>query len=186
VPNFSYLLKKLFSYYWQLRSISDTYYSLRAIAAAAAAACTAAPAPQVDHGRSVAAGTSAHAVMLPSICSRHLFIATPVLALPFGQSIADVVGRSKKPEAQRILKAFDDSTSEAQTFMAKAVEYTSRAQELMAKAHHECFIAMQKLLVDARADKIAVNEARRRSRVRNDDSSRAHTSHAAGTTQLLI
>jgi hypothetical protein len=56
----------------------------------------------------------------------------------------------------------------------------------MAKAHHECFIAMQKLLVDARADKIAVNEARRRSRVRNDDSSRAHTSHAAGTTQLLI
>jgi hypothetical protein len=55
------------------------------------------------------------------------------------------------------LKAFDDSTSEAQTFMAKAVEYTSRAQELTAKAHHEYFIAMQKLLVDARADKIAVN-----------------------------
>jgi hypothetical protein len=55
------------------------------------------------------------------------------------------------------LKVFDDSTSEAQTFMAKAVEYTNRAQELMAKAYNECFIAMQKLLIDAPADKIAVN-----------------------------
>ncbi|RLN18077.1 uncharacterized protein C2845_PM02G18160 [Panicum miliaceum] len=109
----------------------------------------------------------------------------PSFGASFGQSIADVVGRSRKSEVQRILKTFDDSTSEAQTFMAKAVEYTSRAQELMARAHHECFIAMQKLLVDAWADKIAINEARRRSRARNDDSSRAHTSHAAGTTPTV-
>jgi hypothetical protein len=81
----------------------------------------------------------------------------PSFGASFGQSIADVVGRSRKSEAQRILKVFDDSTSEAQTFMAKAVEYTNRAQELMAKAYNECFIAMQKLLIDAPADKIAVN-----------------------------
>jgi len=45
--------------------------------------------------------------------------------------------------------------------MQKAVEYTSRANELMAKAHHECFTSMQKLLVDAHADKASFNKARR-------------------------
>jgi hypothetical protein len=52
----------------------------------------------------------------------------------------------------QILKTFDDNT---------------RANELIAKAHHECFNAMQKLLVDARVDKIAANDARRRARSRN-------------------
>ena len=51
--------------------------------------------------------------------------------------------------------------------MEKAVEYTSRENELMAKAHHECFTSMQKLLVDARADKISANKARRRARRRS-------------------
>jgi len=55
--------------------------------------------------------------------------------------------------------------------MEKAVEYTSRENELMAKAHHECFSSMQKLLVDARDDKIAANEARRRAGLRNEQPS---------------
>ena len=55
--------------------------------------------------------------------------------------------------------------------MEKAVEYTSRANELMAKAHHECFSSMQKLFVDARNDKIAANEARRRAGLRNEQPS---------------
>jgi len=55
--------------------------------------------------------------------------------------------------------------------MEKAIEYTSRANELMAKAHHECFSSMQKLLVDARDDKIAANEARRRAGSRNEQPS---------------
>ena len=45
------------------------------------------------------------------------------------------------------MNAFDDSTKQA---------------------HHECFSSMQKLLVDARDDKIAANEARRRARSRNE------------------
>ena len=55
--------------------------------------------------------------------------------------------------------------------MEKAIEYTSRANELMAKAHHECFSSMQKLLVDARDDKIATKEARRRAGSRNEQPS---------------
>ena len=69
------------------------------------------------------------------------------------------------------MNAFDDSTKQAQLFMEKAVEYTSRENELMAKAHHECFSSMQKLLVDARDDKIAANEARRRAGLRNEQPS---------------
>ena len=69
------------------------------------------------------------------------------------------------------MNAFDDSTKQVQLFMEKAIEYTSRANELMAKAHHECFSSMQKLLVDARDDKIAANEARRRAGSRNEQPS---------------
>ena len=53
--------------------------------------------------------------------------------------------------------------------MKKAVEYTSRANEVMAKAHHECFTSMQKLLVDAYADKASFNKARRRARPRSEE-----------------
>ena len=55
--------------------------------------------------------------------------------------------------------------------MEKAIEYTSRANELMEKAHHECLSSMQKLLVDARDDKIATKEARRRAGSRNEQPS---------------
>jgi hypothetical protein len=92
LPNFSYLLKKI---YWQPRSISDTCYSLPAVAAAAAAARTTALAPQVDHGRSAATNTSAHGAGISLDpgdhaainCSRHLFITTPVLALPLVRAL---------------------------------------------------------------------------------------------------
>ncbi|RLN23579.1 uncharacterized protein C2845_PM07G11120 [Panicum miliaceum] len=149
--------------------------------------CAAAPAPQVDRSRSDAAGTSAHAAGTSHYPGGHapIFLQPPtVYSYPsfgasFGQSIADVVGRSRKSEALRILKAFDDSTSEAQKFMAKAVEYTSLSQELVAKAHHECFSAMQKLLVDARVDKIATNEATRSSRATNDDATSAHAASSS-------
>ena len=94
----------------------------------------------------------------------------PSFSSSFGQRIVDVVGRSRKSEALKILNAFDDSTKQAQLFMEKAIEYTSRANELMAKVH-ECFSSMQKLVVDVRDDKIAANEARRRARSRNEQPS---------------
>ncbi|RLN30525.1 uncharacterized protein C2845_PM05G22180 [Panicum miliaceum] len=174
----------------KLRSISNTCYSLPATAVVPTAGCTAAPAPQVDHGRSDTTGTSAYAAGRSHDPGGHapIFLQPPpVYPYPsfgasFGQSIADVVGRSRKSEAMRILKAFDDSTSEAQKFMAKAVEYTSRSQELMAKANNEFFSAMQKLLVDARADKIAANEARRSSRATNDDATKPHAAPSSPTT----
>jgi hypothetical protein len=83
------------------------------------------------------------------------------LSAAFGQSIADLVGRSRKSEAQKILKAFDDSATQAQTYATKAAKYITMANELMAKSHHECFSAMSKLLVVARAPREAGNERRR-------------------------
>jgi hypothetical protein len=75
--------------------------------------------PQVDHGSFAAAGTSAlgagtshdpggHAAtnLKPPTIYRY-----PGFSASFGQSIADVVGRSRKSEAQKILKAFDDITN---------------------------------------------------------------------------
>ena len=41
----------------------------------------------------------------------------PSFSSSFGQSIVDVVGRSRKSDALSILKAFDDSTRQAQDFM---------------------------------------------------------------------
>ena len=93
----------------------------------------------------------------------------PSISSSFGQSIVDVVGRSRKSDALSILKAFDDSTRLAQGFMQKAIEYISRTNELMAKAHHECFTSMQKLLVDAHADKASFNKARRQARPRSEE-----------------
>jgi hypothetical protein len=66
--------------------------------------------------------------------------------------------------------------------MAKTVEYTTRANELMVNAHHECFIAMQKLLVDARANKIVANDARRRARPSSVHIAAGNYSAAAATT----
>lgn len=76
--------------------------------------------------------------------------------------------------------------------MAKVVEYTTRANELMVNAHHECFIAMQKLLVDARANKIVANDARRRARPSNahtatgDDSAAAAGDDSAAAQVMKI
>ncbi|CAO2209932.1 unnamed protein product [Urochloa humidicola] len=66
--------------------------------------------------------------------------------------------------------------------MAQAVDFTTRSNALMAKAHHQCFTSMQKLLDDARAEKLAANEARR-VRPRNDRPPRAqaHAASDAGT-----
>ncbi|RLN29059.1 uncharacterized protein C2845_PM05G22780 [Panicum miliaceum] len=153
----------------RLRSLIDTCYSVHPVSPTAAAAHAATPEPQGDHGSSAPAGTSGHGAGTSHDPGDHAAIHLqppsiyryPSFSSSFGQSIADVVGRSRKSEALKILKAFDDSTSKGQSYMEKAVEYTSRANDLMAKAHHERFSAMQKLLVDARADKIAANDARR-------------------------
>jgi len=59
------------------------------------------------------------------------------------------------------LKAFDDSTTQAQTYATKAAKYITMGNDLMAKSHHECFSAIQKLLADAQADREAANERRR-------------------------
>ncbi|RLN32961.1 uncharacterized protein C2845_PM03G23240 [Panicum miliaceum] len=164
----------------RLRSLIDTCYNIPPVAPAAAAAHAAALAPQGDHGSSAPAGSSGHGAGTSHDPGGHDAINLqppsiyqyPSFSSWFGQSVADVVGRSMKSEALKVLKAFDDNTSKAQSYMEKAVEYTSRANDLMAKAHHECFRAMQKLLADARADKIAVNDARR-TRPRNDQRSAA-------------
>ncbi|RLN42141.1 uncharacterized protein C2845_PM01G41100 [Panicum miliaceum] len=164
-----------------LRSLNDTYYSVSAVAPSA---------PQVDHGCSAAAVSSAHRTDTSHTPGVHAAINLqppsiyhyPSFSSSFGQSVADAVGRSRKSKALKILKAFDDNTSKALSFMENAIEYTSRENELIAKAHHECFSAMQKLLVDDQADKIAANNARRRARPGNvhtrvvDDSAAAPAS----------
>jgi predicted RNase H-like nuclease len=103
----------------------------------------------------------------------------PSFSSAFGQSIADVVGRSRKSQAQKILKAFDESTIQAQTYVTKATEYITKANELMAKSHHECFSAIQQLLVDAHSDRQARNERRRGARKKNERA-------AAGTSFFAI
>ncbi|RLM79546.1 uncharacterized protein C2845_PM12G06350 [Panicum miliaceum] len=109
------------------RSVTDTY-SLSP-AAAPTVALAAAPTPSRS---SAATGTSTdwagashdpggHAttnLQPPTICRYPSFSAS------FRQSIADVVG-SRKSEVLNILKAFDDSTNHAQSFMAKVLEYTT-------------------------------------------------------------
>jgi hypothetical protein len=47
--------------------------------------------------------------------------------------------------------------------MTKASQFVTMSNELMVKAHHECYSSIQKL-VEARADRQAANERRRRPR----------------------
>jgi len=75
----------------------------------------------------------------------------------FGQELFNLVGRSKKSQAEKILKSFDASAAEAQSMMRKAHDLTRSADELMGKAHHECYVGIKKLLDDARAQKFATN-----------------------------
>ncbi|RLM80513.1 uncharacterized protein C2845_PM12G14740 [Panicum miliaceum] len=123
LPRCAFLDMRIIGTLW---SVTDTCYSLPP-ATAPAVAPAAAPAPQVDHGSSTAAGTSTHGVgtshdpgghaatnLQPPTIYRY-----PIFSASFGQSIADVVGRSRKSEALQILKTFDDSTNQAQSIMAK-------------------------------------------------------------------
>ena len=95
-----------------------------------------------------------------------VFYQYPSFRSSFGQSIADLVGRSRKSDALNILKAFDESTSEAQSYAQKAVKYSTISRDLMAKAHHECYTGIQKLIADAIVEKRAAKERRRK--VKND------------------
>ncbi|CAN6357292.1 unnamed protein product [Urochloa humidicola] len=85
----------------------------------------------------------------------------PSLSAVFGQGIIDVVGRSRKSQAMKILEDFDASALEAQSLEAEAVSFMNRASLLMSKAHHECYTGIQKLIEDAKVEKQAVNAARR-------------------------
>jgi hypothetical protein len=75
------------------------------------------------------------------------------LSSSFGQSIIDLVGRSRKSDALDVLKAFDESTSQAQLYAQEAVKYLTMSCELMEKAHQECYSGIQKLIADALAEK---------------------------------
>lgn len=63
-----------------------------------------------------------------------------------------------------MLKAFDESTSQAQLYAQEAVKYSTMSRELMAKAHHECYSGIQKLIADALAEKRAGKERRRKAK----------------------
>jgi hypothetical protein len=56
------------------------------------------------------------------------------------------------------------ASQNAQKYMTKAAHFVTMSNELMAKAHHECYSSMQKLVADARVDRQAANERRRRPR----------------------
>ncbi|CAL4995828.1 unnamed protein product [Urochloa decumbens] len=84
----------------------------------------------------------------------------PSLSAAFKQGIIDVVGRSRKSQAMKILEDFDASALEAQSLEAKAVSFMNMASMLMSKAHHECYTGIQKLIEDAKAQKQAANAAR--------------------------
>jgi hypothetical protein len=56
------------------------------------------------------------------------------------------------------------ASQNAQKYMNKVVLFATMSNELMAKAHHECYSGIQKLVVEARADRKAANERRRRPR----------------------
>jgi Fe2+ transport system protein B len=56
------------------------------------------------------------------------------------------------------------ASQNAQKYMTKAAQFVTMSNELMAKAHHECYNSIQKLVAEARADRQAANERRRRPR----------------------
>jgi hypothetical protein len=178
-------------FYFQLRSIADTCYGvpigalaiLHAPVPAPALVAdpnpTAAPNPGAAASAPVAAtptatGTSADVLGTSHDSGGHasfniqppVFYQYPSFSSSFGQNIIDLVGRSRKSDALNILKAFDESTSEAQSYAQKATKYSTISRDLMAKAHHECYIGIQKLIADAIGEKQAAKERRRK--VNND------------------
>jgi hypothetical protein len=88
----------------------------------------------------------------------------PSFTAAFAQSIADFVGRSRKSEAIKVLQEFDMVSKHAQKYMPKATQFITMSNEIMAKAHHECYNSIQKLVAEARADRQAANEHKRRPR----------------------
>ena len=121
MPNV-YFFKKL-----QLRSLTDTCYSVRAGLPSATAAHVSAAAGSSAHGPGTSHDPGGPAVgnLQPPPIYRY-----PSFSSSLGQRIVDVVGRSRKSEVLKILNAFDDSTRQAQLFMEKAVEYIFNATDL--------------------------------------------------------
>jgi hypothetical protein len=165
-----------------LRSITDTCYGVPIGALAILHAPVPAPAPVAVPNPTAApnpvaaapTGTSADVLGTSHDPACHasfniqppVFYQYPSFRSSFGQSITDLVGRSRKSDALNILKAFDESTSEAQSYAQKAAEYLTISRDLMAKAHHECYTGIQKLIADAIVEKRAAKEHRRK--VKND------------------
>lgn len=186
---YSFIILSLF-FYFQLRSITDTCYGVPIGALAILHAPVPAPAPvavpnptaapnpvaaaSVPVATAAPTGTSADVLGTSHDPVGHasfniqppVFYQYPSFRSSFGQSITDLVGRSRKSDALNILKAFDESTSEAQSYAQKAVKYSTISRDLMAKAHHECYTGIQKLIADAIVEKRAAKERRRK--VKND------------------
>jgi hypothetical protein len=187
---YSFIVLSLF-FYFQLRSITDTCYGVPIGALAILHAPVPAPAPVADPNPTAApnpgaaasapvaatptaTGTSADVLGTSHDSGGHasfniqppVFYQYPSFSSSFGQNIIDLVGRSRKSDALNILKAFDESTSEAQSYAQKATKYSTISRDLMAKAHHECYIGIQKLIADAIGEKQAAKERRRK--VNND------------------
>ncbi|CAL5079707.1 unnamed protein product [Urochloa decumbens] len=143
----------------RLKNINDTCYRLPhpalavgVVPIAPAARFESYPGPSTSVRPSASIGTSQH----PPGPFKY-----PSLSAAFKQGIIDVVGRSRKSQAMKILEDFDASALEAQSLEAKAVSFMNRASMLMSKAHHECYTGIQKLIEDAKAQKQAANAARR-------------------------
>ena len=100
-----YFKKKL-----KLKSLTDTCYSVPAALPAPAAAHVSAAACSSAHGPGTSHDLGGPAVvnLQPPPIYRY-----PSFSSSFGQRIVDVVGRSMKSEALKILNAFDVSTKQA-------------------------------------------------------------------------
>jgi hypothetical protein len=142
--NLLFIYHFIIVFYFQLRSITDTCYDapigalailhdpVPAPAPVADPNPTAAPNPGAAASAPVAAtptatGTSADVLGTSYDPACHasfniqppVFYQYPSFRSSFGQSIIDLVGRSRKSDVLNILKAFDESTSEAQSYEQK-------------------------------------------------------------------
>uniref|UniRef100_K3Y0Z0 Uncharacterized protein n=1 Tax=Setaria italica TaxID=4555 RepID=K3Y0Z0_SETIT len=126
----------------ELRSLSSTCY---------VSPPAAAPAPAPAYAPSIAAAAARPSAPSSSTMDAPVLFNYPSFFSSFGQSLCELVGRSKNSKAEKILRSYDASTAKAQSMMRKAHNLTRTANELMAKAHHECYIGIEKLLNDARA-----------------------------------
>ena len=142
----------------QLKSITGTCY----VPAAVAPAVPAIPLPASAPGEtSSAAGTSSDIGGIPMVLQPPVLHHYPSLSAALGQNIVDAFGRKRSSQALEILKAFDESTSKAQSYVSEASRLMTIGNDLMQKAHQECFSGMQKLLADQQAKRVARNESRR-------------------------